>query len=217
MISLVLADDHHVVRHGLRILLETKGDGFSIIGEAEDGIQATELVESLRPTALVLDLMMPKRNGFEVTRQVCKSVPDTTVIILSMYLDEAYVLEALRAGARAYVLKSSTSDELLHAIREATSGRRYLSPPLSERAIEVYLDATHASSQDSSSLLTSREREILQLAAEGRTSTEIAAALSISKRTAQTHRSNLMQKLELHSQTELVRYAMQKGIIRPGD
>lgn len=213
MISLVLADDHHVVRDGLRVLLESRG-GFQILGEAEDGVRAVELVEKLCPDAIVLDLMMPRRNGLEVTRHLSRTVPSTSIVILSMYLDEAYVLEAMRAGARAYVLKSATSDELINAIHEAIGGRRYLSPPLSERAIQVYLSAAHQTVIEDGEALTQREREVLQLAAEGRTTGEIAEALSISKRTAQTHRANLMQKLDLHSQTDLVRYAMNRGILR---
>ena len=212
--TIVLADDHHVLRHGLRVLLETKPE-FRVVGEAEDGIQATEMLESLHPDVLVLDVMMPKLNGLEVTRQARKLSPQTGVVMLSMYEDEAYVIEALRAGAKAYVLKSSTSDELVSAIREAAIGRRYLSPPLSERAIQAYMQTAEDTALDLPELLTSREREVLQLAAEGYTAAQIAATLSISQRTAQTHRTNLMHKLGLHTQTQLMRYAIRKGILSP--
>lgn len=210
--TIVLADDHHVVRHGLRVLLDSRPD-LRVVGEAEDGIQAAEMVETLHPDVLVLDLMMPRLNGLEVARQVRRRSPGTSVVILSMYQDEAYVLEALQSGARAYVLKSSTSNELIFAIREAAAGRRYLSPPLSERAIGAYVQAAAATALDQGEQLTTREREVLQLAAEGRTSAEIAAMLSITKRTAQTHRANLMHKLGLHNQTELVRHALRRGIL----
>jgi len=212
--TIVLADDHHVLRHGLRVLLETNPE-FCVVGEAEDGIQATEMLGSLHPDVLVLDVMMPKLNGLEVTRQARKLSPQTGVVILSMYEDEAYVIEALRAGAKAYVLKSSTSDELVSAIREAAIGRRYLSSPLSERAIQAYMQTAEDTALDLPELLTSREREVLQLAAEGYTAAQIAATLSISQRTAQTHRTNLMHKLGLHTQTQLVRYAIRKGILSP--
>lgn len=212
--TILLADDHHVLRHGLRVLLETKPE-FRVVDEAEDGIQAAEMLESLQPDVLVLDLMMPRLNGLEVTRQARKLSPRTSVVILTMYQDEAYVVEALRAGAMAYVLKSSTADELISAIREAAAGRRYLSPPLSERAIQVYIQTAEATMLDLPELLTAREREVLQLATEGYTTAQIAETLSISQRTAQTHRTNLMNKLGLHTQTELVRYAIRKGILSP--
>ena len=213
-ISIVLADDHHLVRQALRTLLETQLD-FHIVGEAGDGLEAVQLVERTQPTVLVADLMMPGINGLEVARQVKQRAPLTTTVILSMYSHEAYVLEALRAGVAAYVLKESTSEELIHAIREAAAGRRYLGSPLSERSIEVYLRQTKDDSAPSAyETLTTREREVLHLAAEGHSSTEIAQRLFISPRTAETHRSNLMRKLGLHSQTELVQYAVRQGIVR---
>ncbi|RLC96983.1 MAG: DNA-binding response regulator [Chloroflexi bacterium] len=212
MITVGIADDHNILRQGLRVLLEWTGD-FRVIGEAEDGIQAVEMVESLKPDVVVVDVMMPKLNGLEVIRQASRCSPQTALVVLSMYQDEAYVIEALRAGARAYVLKSATSDELVTAIREAAAGRRYLSPPLSQLAIQAYIQTAQDSAFDLPELLTSREREVFQLAAEGYTTAQIAEMLSISQRTAQTHRTNLMQKLGLRSQTELVRYAVRHGII----
>jgi len=212
MTTIVLADDHHVVRQGLRSLLEAEPD-FSIVGEAGDGLEAAQLVERLQPDVLVLDLMMPGLNGLEVTRQVSQRSPQTHVVILSMHPNEAYVLEALRAGAAAYVIKESTSAELVRAVREAVAGRRYLSPPLSERAIEVYMQKAESAALDPYETLTAREREVLHLAAEGHTNAEIADRLFISRRTVETHRANLMRKLGLRSQTDLIRYALQRGIL----
>jgi DNA-binding NarL/FixJ family response regulator len=210
--TIVLAEDHHVVRQALRTLLEAE-PAFRVIGEAGDGLEAVQQVEHLRPDVLVLDLMMPGLSGLEVTCQVRKRSPKTRVVILSMHANEAYVLEALRAGATAYVLKESTSMELVRAIHEAIAGRRYLSPPLSERAIEVYGQKTKEAMQDPYETLTTREREVLHLAAEGLTNAEIATRLSLSPRTTEGYRTNLMHKLELRNQTDLIRYALQRGII----
>jgi two-component system response regulator NreC len=209
--TIVLADDHHVVRQGLRSLLEAEPD-FSVVGEAGDGLEAAQLIECLRPDVLVLDLMMPGLNGLEVTRQVSQRSPRTHVVILSMHPNEAYVLEALRAGAAAYVLKESTSAELVRAVREAVAGWRYLSPPLSERAIEAYMQRAESAVLDPYETLTAREREIL-LAAEGHTNAEIADRLFISRRTVETHRANLMRKLGLRTQTDLISYALRQGIL----
>jgi two-component system response regulator NreC len=211
-ITIVLADDHNIVRQGLRALLEAE-QGFNVVGETSDGLEALRLVERLRPNVLVLDLMMPGLNGLEVTRQVSKHSPGTRVVILSMYANEAYVLEALGNGALAYVLKDSSSADLIRAVREAAAGRRYLSPPLSDRAIEAYQEKARAAILDRYETLTTREREVLQLAAEGHTSAEIAARLGISPRTAETHRTHLMHKLGLHTQADLIRYALRRGII----
>jgi DNA-binding NarL/FixJ family response regulator len=212
MITIVLADDHHVVRQGLRALLEAESD-FSVLGETGDGLDALRLVEQLNPNVLVLDLMMPGLNGLEVARQLGKRSPNTRIVILSMYSNEAYVLEALSNGASAYVLKDSSSADLVHAVREVAAGRRYLSPPLSDRAIEAYQEKAKAATLDKYEMLTTREREVLQLAAEGHTSTDIAARLGISSRTAEAHRSNLMHKLGIHTQADLIRYALRRGII----
>jgi DNA-binding NarL/FixJ family response regulator len=212
MTTIVLADDHHVVRQGLRSLLEAESD-FSVVGEAGDGLEATQLVERLQPDVLVLDLMMPSLNGLEVTRQVSQRSPQTHVVILSMHPNEAYVLEALRAGAAAYVLKESTSAELVRAVREAVAGGRYLSPPLSERAIEVYMQKAESAALDPYETLTAREREVLHLVAEGHTNAEIADRLFISRRTVETHRANLMRKLGLRTQTDLISYALRRGIL----
>lgn len=193
-------------------MLEAESD-FSVVGEAGDGLEALRLADQLNPNVLVLDLMMPGLNGLEVARQMNKHAPHTRIVVLSMYSNEAYVLEALGNGASAYVLKDSSSADLVHAVREVAAGRRYLSPPLSDRAIEAYQEKAKAATLDKYETLTTREREVLQLAVEGHTSTEIAARLGISSRTAEAHRSNLMHKLGLHTQADLIRYALRRGII----
>jgi DNA-binding NarL/FixJ family response regulator len=210
--TIVLADDHHIVRQGLRALLEVEKD-LQVVGEAGDGLEAVQTVESLGPKVLVLDLMMPGLNGLDVLKQIKKRSPNTQIVILSMYANEAYVLEALSNGASAYVLKDSKSADLVQAVREAAAGRRYLSPPLTARAIEVYQERAQATSLDRYDTLTAREREVLHLAAEGMTNSEIAVRLGISSRTAETHRANLMHKLDMHSQAELIRFALRRGII----
>lgn len=210
----VLADDHHVVREGLRALLEAEPD-LTVAGEAADGLTAVHLVERVKPDVLVVDVMMPALNGLEVTRQVVRRSPDTRVIVLSMYSDESYVMEALKNGAAGYVLKSSTRSDLVQAIREVMAGERYLSAPLSARAIEAYVERAKDTEVSAYDTLTSREREVLQLAAEGHTSAEIAARLSISPRTAETHRSAMMRKLGLRRQADLVRYALRRGVLPP--
>ncbi len=180
--TIVLADDHQVVRQGLKALLEAEPD-FRVVGEAGDGLQAIKRVELLSPRILVLDLMMPGLSGLDVTPQIKKCSPHTQVVILSMYANEGYVLEALSNGASAYVLKDSSSDDLVHAVREAAAGRRYLSPPLSDRAIEAYQQKAKATTFDRYETVTTREKEVLHLAAEGLTSAEIAGRLGISART----------------------------------
>ena len=210
---ILLADDHRVVREGFRALLQSEPD-FEIVGETGDGLEAVRLVEQQKPHVLVVDLMMPGLNGLEVARQVTQRSPRTRIVVLSMHANEAYVLEALKNGASAYVLKDASAAELVRAVREALAGRRYLSPPLSEPAIDSYIERAKSSdSLDLYDTLTNREREVLQLAAEGHTNGEIASRLFISPRTVETHRANVMRKLGLRSQTELVRYALQRGIL----
>ena len=211
-ISIVLADDHHVIRQGLKALLDAEPD-FNVIGETGDGLEVADLVEQLRPHVLVLDLMMPGLSGLEATRRISKRSPGTSVVILSMHSNEAYVLEALKAGANAYVLKKSQADELVQAIREVDAGRSFLSSTLSQRAIEVYKEIAEATETDRYDSLTAREREMLNLVAEGYTNTQIATRLSISSRTVEGHRANLMRKLNLKNHTELIRYALWRGIL----
>ena len=210
--TIVLADDHRIVRQGLRVLLSAEQD-FQVIGEADDGREALELVKRLNPDVLVLDLMMPGLNGLEVARQLNKQAAKVGVVVLSMHDDEGFVLEALANGVSAYVLKDSNSSDLVQAVREVSAGRRYLSPPLSDRAIETYQQMAKIGTMDRHETLTTREREVLQLSAEGRTNSEIAARLGISTRTAETHRSHLMHKLGLHTQSDLIRYAIRRGVI----
>lgn len=215
-ITIVLADDHRVVREGLRALLEAESD-LSVIGDAGDGLSAIRLVNRVKPDVLLLDLMMPGLNGQEVTRQVRKSSPKTHVIVLSMHSSEPYVMEVLRNGAAGYVLKDASYTDLIRAIREVMAGWRYLSPPLSELAIDAYQEKAKAAVSDRYDMLTTREREVLQLAAEGHSNNEIAQRLGISPRTAETHRANLMRKLHVQTYTELIKYAIGRGIVPVGN
>lgn len=210
-VRVLLADDHPVVREGLRALLASEAD-FEVVGEAEGGEAVPGLMEELYPDVVVLDLMMPGRGGSVVIRELRRRWPETRVLVLSMHDDEASVLEALRSGALGYALKQARPAELVRAVREVGAGRRYLSPPLSERAVEAY--ARRAGQRyDPFDMLTDREREVLGLVAEGHTNAAIGEALFISKRTVETHRAHLMKKLALHSQAELVRYAVRRGIV----
>ncbi len=208
-ITILLADDHIVVRQGLRSLLEAQPD-FEVVGEAKDGLETLQQVEALHPQVLVLDLVMPGMSGLEVVRQVHKQ---TRVIILSMHSNEAYVVEALRNGAYGYVLKDATAGELTDAIRSVVNGQRFLSAPFSEIGIEAYLRRGRTGPLDPYETLTAREREVLTLAASGFSNPEIASKLTISPRTAEIHRANMMHKLNLHTQTELVRYALRRGLV----
>lgn len=210
--SVVLADDHSVVRQGLRTLLEAEGD-LSIVGEANDGLETAKMVEDLQPDVLVVDLMMGGMNGIEVARHVTKRSPKTKTVILSMYGNEGYVMEALRVGAKAYVLKEATASELLHAIREVMVGRRYLSAPLSEQAINAYLQKAEGTTLDPYDTLTTREREVLYLVAQDCTNADIAKKLFISSRTVEVHRANMMRKLALRTRSQLLRYAIQRGVL----
>ncbi len=213
MNTVILADDHEVVRRGVRSILEADG-GFKVLAEVADGLSAVQAVEKHRPTLLFLDLSMPRLHGLEALRQVRTASPATKVLVLSMHHDEPYVIEALRAGAAAYILKGSESTEIARAVAEVVAGRRYLSAPLSERAIAALTSRT-PDQADPLNSLTPREREVLSLAAEGLNTAEMAEKLFISPRTAETHRTNLMQKLGLQSQTDLVRFAIRRGLIQP--
>jgi len=208
--TIVLGDDHKIVLRGLRALLEAQ-PGLAVVGDATDGLRVLSLVERLKPDVLVLDLMMPGLGGFDVTRRVAKRFPKTRVVILSMYSSEAHVVEALRSGASGYVLKDASAEELMTAIHEASGGRRYVSTPFSNDRIDSYLNRPAAI--DPYGTLTAREREVLHLVAEGLTSGDIARRLFISPRTAESHRANLMRKLGLRSRTDLVRFALQRGIV----
>jgi two-component system, NarL family, response regulator NreC len=211
--TIILADDHRIVRQGLHALLKAESD-FDVIGEADDGLEALELVKNLNPDVAVLDLMMPGLNGLETARQINKQYPQTKTVILSMYDDEGFVLEALSNGVSAYVLKDAGSAELIRAVRDVRNGHRYLSSPLADRTIEVYEQMTKAAgTMDKYETLTPREREVLQLCAEGRPNSEIASQLGISAGTAKTHRSNIMNKLGIDTEANLTRYAIKRGLV----
>ena len=212
MPTIVLADDHHVVRQGLKTLLEIEPD-FSVIGETADGLAVSNLVDDLQPDVLVVDLIMPGLNGLDIIQQVAHRSAHTQIVVLSMHANEAYVSEALRNGASAYVLKGSSAADLVQAVRQVMAGQRYLSPPLSKQAIEAYEQKIKDTPLDAYHTLTPREKAVLLLVAEGHTSGEIAARLSISSRTVETHRRNLMRKLDLQSQADLIRYALRRGLL----
>ncbi len=212
MTTILLAEDHHVVRQAFKVLLEEDPD-WLVVGEAANGLDTVALAEQLHPDILLVDLMMPGINGLEVTRQVSRLSPETRVVVLSMHSDEAYVLEALRNGAVGYVLKGSTAMELMQAMREVREGRRYLSPPLSERALDDYVKKARDTNVDPYETLTTRERELLHLVAEGNSSSEIAGRMSISQRTVETHRTNVNRKLGLRRQADFIRYALRRGIL----
>lgn len=212
MTTIVLADDHNVVRRGIKALLESEPD-ITVIGEASTGVDAAQLVQQLRPDILIVDLMLSDMSGLAVIRQIRKKSPRTAGIVLSMYGNDCYVVEALQAGAKAYVLKDSSPEELLRAVREVAAGHRYLAPPLSDRAIEAYLVRSEESKLDPYDMLSTREREVLHLAAQGLTSVESANKLCISPRTVEVHRARVMQKLGLHNRTELIHFAIRRGIL----
>jgi len=214
-VKILVADDHAVVRVGLQALFDAEPD-FELIGQAADGREVLPLVERLRPDILVLDLVLPGMHGLEVARQVARSCPQTKVIILSMHANEAYVLDALRNQAAGYVLKGSNAAELVHAIREVLAGRLYLSPPLSLESVKEYSERATAGGSDAYEMLTAREREVLQLTAEGLTSAQIGARLFISPRTVETHRANLMRKLGLRNHADVIRYALLRGLLPTG-
>jgi two-component system response regulator NreC len=215
-VTLVLADDHPIVRHGLRMVLEAEPD-FEIVGEVDDGTHVLDTVERLRPNVLILDVMLPGVNGLQIVGQVRAAVPETRTIMLSMYSSEAYILDALRNGAMGYVIKSASADLLIEAIRTVMNGRRYLSPPFSERAIELYVQKIDDAKLDVFNTLTRREEEIFRWMAQGYKNSEIGRRLSISPRTVEVHRARIMQKLDLSSQRDLIRFALDRGILTGSD
>ena len=210
---IVLADDHGIVRRGLRSLLEGE-PGVEVVGEAANGREALKLLETTKPDMAILDVAMPMLNGIEVTAQAMKAFPDLRVIILSMYADEGYIVRALTAGARAYLLKEATEDDLLPAVRAVALGRSFFSPAISTILLADYVrHLKQRGLEDSYDVLSDREKEVLQLLAEGKSNKEAAAVLHISLSTVETHRLKLMQKLGLHNTAEIVLYAVRKGII----
>lgn len=212
MIRIVVADDHEVIRHALRILFDGSRD-LEFVGEAGTGLEAVTAVERYRPDVLVVDLQMPGLNGLEVIARAKQGSPLTAVVVFSMHSGESYVAKSFRAGADAYVVKTSHIDELLRAIRAVARGERYLDSCASQRAVDLYLSTLAAADPDPWETLSSREREVLQLAAEGLSNAQIAARLHISPRTVETHRANVMRKLGLRGQTELVLYAVRRGLL----
>jgi DNA-binding NarL/FixJ family response regulator len=212
-LRVLLADDHTVMRTGLRALLERQSN-LEVAGEAENGRDAVSLAASLQPDVVVMDVGMPLLNGIEATKAILKQSPSAGIVILSMHSDESYVMRALHAGARAYLLKDSAASELLAAIDAVSRGKSFFSSAISRLLAEDYVRVLRQKGVvDSYDLLTSREREILQLLAEGKTNKEVASELNISPYTVETHRSHILEKLNLHNPAELILYAVRKGII----
>jgi DNA-binding NarL/FixJ family response regulator len=208
-VRILLADDHPVFRQGLRALLER--EKFDVVGEASDGLEAIAAAERLQPQVVVIDLAMPALNGIDAVREIVKRVPRAKAVLLTMHTEEHHVLEALRAGAKACVSKSQAAEHLLQAIKDVCAGGVYLSPHVSGAVVQAYLAKTELPYDP----LTPRERQVLQLIAEGKTTKETAAVLEVSVKTAETHRTNLMEKLDIHSTAGLVRYAIRRGLLQP--
>ena len=212
-IQVLLADDHLVVRKGLRAILERQA-GMEVVGEAADGREAVALSESMTPDVVIMDITMPHLNGIDATAQIVKRNPRIGVVILSVHSDETYILRALNSGAKGYLLKDSAETDLVKAVDTVALGKPFFSPSIAEALLEDYMRFLHQRNlEDSYDLLTDREKEILQLLAEGKANKEIASILNLSVYTVETHRFNLMQKLGLHNTAEIVLYAVRKKII----
>ena len=205
---IILADDHLIVRQGLRSILEK--ESHAVVGEAGDGREAIRLAQELSPDIAVLDLSMPLLNGLDAAREIVKVSSQTKIILLTMHTEDPYVMEALRAGIRGYLLKTQAAQDLVQAIHEVSRGSMYLSPGISRAVVEAYL----AKSELPPDPLTPREREVLQLIAEGKTTKEAAGVLGVSVKTAESHRTRIMEKLEIHETATLVRYAIRRGLIQ---
>ena len=216
-IRVLLADDHTVVRQGLRVLLEAEPD-ITVVGEAETGRQAVQLARKLAPDVIVMDIAMPNLNGLEATRQITREVPNARLLVLSSYNDDEYVHQVTEAGASGYLLKQTAATDLIKAVREACKGNAFFSPAISRRLVERYREAVleGVPVRKRPNLLTSREAEVLQLIAEGKANKQIAAELSISIKTVEKHRQQVMNKLNIHDVASLTRYAISKGIVESG-
>jgi DNA-binding NarL/FixJ family response regulator len=212
-IRVLVADDHTIVRKGLCSLLEAKPD-IEVVGEAEDGREAVEKVEALLPDVVLMDITMPRLNGLEATRQIKRLFPKVKIVALTMYTNEEYIQQFLQAGASGYVVKQAAPAELMSAIQAVYRGDSFLSPLISRTVIDEYLKRTEPAASSEEAKLTDREREVLQLIAEGCSNRDIAQKLQISIKTAGVHRTNLMEKIGIHNVTDLVKYALRKGIIR---
>jgi DNA-binding NarL/FixJ family response regulator len=208
-VSILLADDHQIVRQGLRALLEQKG--FNVVGEAADGHEATQLARELKPDVAILDLAMPVINGVNAAREILHEFPNMKVILLTMHTEEHHVLDALQAGVAGYVVKTEAASDLTHAIDDALRGSTYLSPKVSRAIVQAYLENKGLAADP----LSPREREVLQLIAEGKTTKELAGILGVSVKTAEAHRTKIMSKLGTHGIAGLVRYAIRRGMIEP--
>ena len=208
-IRVVLADDHFLVRQGLKSLLER--EKFQVVAEASDGQEVISLTESLHPDIAVIDISMPTLNGIDAARELARSCPKTKLILLTQHEEEQYIYEALKAGVKGYVLKSQVASDLIHALQQVSRGGVYLSPGVSRAVVEAY----RSKSERPSDPLSGRERQVLQLIAEGRTTKDVASLLGISVKTAESHRSRLMQKLDIHETASLVRYAVRRGLVQP--
>lgn len=223
MLRILIADDHEVARHGIRALLESHA-GWDVCAEAKDGREAVELASTVSPDLILLDIGMPNLNGLEAARQILASSPDTPILILTMHDSEQVVREVLRAGARGFLLKSDAGRDLVAAVEALQMKRTFFTTRVSQMVLEGYLDRegpdghaedpTEKKEDPTTAILTSREREVIQLLAEGKTSKEVAVALRLSVKTAETHRTNLMRKLGLHSVADLTRYAVRNGIVQ---
>lgn len=212
-IRILLADDHGLVRKGLRFVLESEA-GMEVVGEAGDGREAVRMVEELNPSVVIMDIAMPHLNGIDATSQIAKRNPETGVIMLSVHSDESYLLRALSAGAKGYLLKDSAELDVIRAVQAVSKGRPFFSPAIAKTLLEDYMRyLQQRDMQDSYDLLTDREREVLQLLAEGKSNKEVATLLNLSLYTVETHRTHIMQKLNLHNTAEIVLYAVRKKII----
>jgi DNA-binding NarL/FixJ family response regulator len=210
---IVIAEDHTILRQGLKALLKSN-DSLEVVGEAEDGLEAIRCVEKKNPDLLLLDLNMPRMDGISVIKEVKKRHPETKIIVLTMHMQEEYILEAFRSGAQGYCLKASSHDELNMAINSVLSGKFYVSPEISEKVLEGFLEGQKNIKKKSSwDILTQREKEVLKLVGEGYQNKEIADYLFISVKTVEKHRANIMEKLDLHSASALTSYAIEKGLV----